>query len=231
MMSSSPGLLRSLALFDGLDPSSLALLEERVRARVFREGEIIFRRDDVGTALYVIRSGRVKIRLTADDGRETVLALLGPGACFGELAVLDGEPRSADAVAVDRTETVMLLRDDFLRALDQSAVLAKRMILLISQKLRQTNEQLYDLVFYDVPGRVAKRLLELAATHGVRSPVGTQIDISLTQQDLAQLIGASRESVNRALRSYVARGFIAVAHQRIVILKPEGLRRQLGSAG
>jgi CRP/FNR family transcriptional regulator/CRP/FNR family cyclic AMP-dependent transcriptional regulator len=230
-MASAHGALRSVPLFQGLDSSSFDLLEARMRGRVFREEETIFHRDDVGNALYVIRSGRVKIRLTAEDGRETVLAILSSGDCFGELAVLDGEPRSADAVAMERTETLVLTRDDFLAALEHSATLAKRVIVLLSQKLRQTNEQLADLVFYDVHGRVAKRLLELAAAHGVRRPEGVQIAIPLTQQELAQLVGATRESVNRVLRYYAGRGYIAVANQRITILKPEGLRRQLGLAG
>lgn len=229
-MVSARGALRSVPLFQGLDPSSLERLEARMRGRIFRAEETIFHRDDVGNALYVIRSGRVKIRLTAEDGRETVLAILSPGDCFGELAVLDGEPRSADAVAMERTETLLLTRDEFLAALEQSATLAKRVIVLLSQKLRQTNEQLADLVFYDVHGRVAKRLLELAAAHGVRRPTGMEISIPFTQQELAQLVGATRESVNRVLRYYAGRGFITVANQRITIIKPEGLRRQVGLA-
>ena len=230
-MVSPRGALRSVPLFQGLDSPSLDLLEARMRGRVFREEETIFHREDIGNALYVIRSGRVKIRLTAEDGRETVLALLSPGDCFGELAVLDGEPRSADAVTMERTETLMLTRDDFLSALDQSPTLAKRIIVLLSQKLRQTNEQLSDLVFYDVHGRVAKRLLELAAAHGIRRSEGTQIGIPLTQQELANMVGATRESVNRVLRYFAGRGVIQVANQRITIVKPEGLRRQLGLAG
>ncbi|MCC6315391.1 MAG: Crp/Fnr family transcriptional regulator [Thermomicrobiales bacterium] len=230
-MVSVRGALRLVPLFEGLDQHSLEILEGRMRGRVFREEETIFHREDIGNALYVIRNGRVKIRLTAEDGRETVLAILSPGDCFGELAVLDGEPRSADAVAMERTDTLMLTRDDFLGALDQSPALAKRIIVLLSQKLRQTNEQLSDLIFYDVHGRVAKRLLELAAAHGVQRADGIQIGIPLTQQELANMVGATRESVNRVLRYYAGRGFIKVANQRITIIKPEGLRRQLGLAG
>ena len=230
-MVSVRGALRSAPLFQGLDDHSLDLLEARMRGRVFRENETVFHREDIGNALYVIRSGRVKICLTAEDGRETVLALLSAGDCFGELAVLDGEPRSADAVAMERTETVMLTRSDFLNTLDQSPTLAKRIIVLLSRKLRQTNEQLADMVFYDVHSRVAKRLLDLAAAHGERRPEGTTITVPLTQQELANMVGATRESVNRVLRYYAGRGFIKVANQRITIVKPEGLRRQLGLTG
>ncbi|MCL6648292.1 MAG: Crp/Fnr family transcriptional regulator [Chloroflexi bacterium] len=180
-MATTHGALRAVPLFHDLDAPSLEQLEARLRLRGFREGEIIFHRDDVGNALYVIRTGRVKIRLLADDGRETVLAILSPGDCFGELALLDGEPRSADAVAMERTETLILGREDFLAALDHNPTLARRILVLLSHKLRQTNEQLSDLVFYDLHGRVAKRLLELAATHGVRGTLGTEISLPLTQ--------------------------------------------------
>src|SRR5262245_35257366 len=171
-MPGSRGQLAGVPLFEGLPEDQLAVLEERLRSRTFREEETIFHRDDIGNGLYVIRSGQVKISLVAEDGRETVLAILSAGECFGELAVLDGEPRSADAVAMERTETVMLRREDFLEALETHPQLARQIIVLLSHKLRQTNEQLSDLVFFDVHGRVAKRLLELADAHGVKRDDG-----------------------------------------------------------
>ncbi len=230
-MATVRGVLNLVPLFHGLSESDLAVLEDRLRPRVYRAEETIFHQDDLGNSLHVVRSGRVKIRLTASDGRETVLAILAAGECFGELAVLDGEPRSADAVAMERTETLMLLRADFLQALDQHSELAKRIIVLLSHKLRQTNELLSDLVFYDVPGRLAKRLLDLAEAHGVTKPKGTEIAIPLTQQELANMIGATRESVNRVLRYFQSRDFVSIASQRITITDAIGLRRHLGLMG
>ena len=177
-----------------------------------------------------MHTGQVKIVLYAEDGRESMIAIMSPGDCLGELAVLDGEPRSATAVALEPATLWYLHRGEFLSSIKRHPDLAQKIITLLTRRLRQTDEQLGDLVFFDVFSRVAKRLLELAASHGRPTDSGTVISLSMTQQELANLVGASRESVNKALRLYRSQGYISVGKQRIVVHDLKGLRGYVDAA-
>jgi CRP/FNR family transcriptional regulator/CRP/FNR family cyclic AMP-dependent transcriptional regulator len=222
--------LRPLAhtdLFGDFTTTELATLAGWARPRAFREGQVIFHRDDPGTGLFVVRTGLVKISIVAPDGQESLANLLGPGEYFGEMAIMDGLPRSATATAMSRTETIYLAREGFLRFLDQHPGAMKKIIVVLSQRLRAATEHMADLVFHDVYGRLAKKLLELGESQGRAHPDGrVEILLSLTQQDLANLVGASRESVNKVLKLYRDKGYVSVQSHRITLLQPRELQRR-----
>lgn len=219
--------LAQVALFANLDSESLGELSAVVRRRGFRAGEVIFHRDDPGQVLYVIREGKVKITINSPEGHEVVLAVFGPGDYFGELALLDGQPRSASAVALEDVETYALQRSDFIRAVMSHPRIAVQVMNVLSRRLRQTDTMIEDLLFLDVHGRVAKKLLDLAELHGVRTPEGILIDMRLTQSDLAALVGASRESVNKVMGYFVTKRFLSTEKRKITILRLADLRRRI----
>lgn len=216
-----------VSLFSTLDPDGLRALAAAARRRGFRSGEVIFHRDDPGQVLYVIREGKVKICINSPDGHEVVLAVFGPGDYFGELALLDGQPRSASAVAIDLVEVYALQRSDFINIVIHHPRIAIQVMNVLSQRLRQTDAMIEDLLFLDVHGRVAKKLLDLADLHGIRTPEGVRIDMKLTQSDLAALVGASRESVNKVLGYFVDKRFISTEKRKITILRLAELRRRI----
>ncbi|MBF6589987.1 MAG: Crp/Fnr family transcriptional regulator [Ktedonobacterales bacterium] len=219
--------LARVALFATLDADALRELATVMRRRAFRPGEVIFHRDDPGQVLYIIRSGKVKIYITSPEGQEVVLAVFGPGDYFGELALLDGQPRSAGAVAIDAVEVYALQRNDFISAVNHHPRIAVQVMNVLSRRLRQTDSMIEDLLFLDVHGRVAKKLLELAELHGERTPEGIRIELRLTQSDLAALVGASRESVNKVMGYFVDKHFISTEKRKITILRLADLRRRI----
>jgi CRP-like cAMP-binding protein len=219
--------LTTVPIFEGLPDRELDDLAAQVRTRTFREGEVIFHRDDPGASFFIVESGRVKIVLIGEDGRESLIALMSAGDCFGEMAVLDHENRSATAIALEPTRTLFIRGDDLMSFLERSPRAAMRFVHLLGRRLRQTNEQLSDMVFFDVYGRVAKKLLDLGQNHGIPVANGTQIGVSLTQQDLASLIGSSRESVNKVMKFFRDKGYITVERQKITILSEKGLQKQI----
>ncbi len=226
----SPGHITSLAqvpLFAGLDDESLRELAASMRRRSFRAGEVIFHRDDPGEVLYVIRDGKVKIFITSPDGQEVSLAVFGPADYFGELALLDGQPRSASAVALEPVETIALKRADFINAVMRHPRIAIQVMHVLSRRLRQTDAMIEDLLFLDVHGRVAKKLLDLAELHGVRTPEGIRIDLRLTQGELAAMVGASRESVNKVMGYFTDKQFISTDRYKITITRLAELRRRV----
>jgi len=215
--------LQRVLLFSTLSPVQLADLSSRSQRRRYRAGEAIFHKDDPGAILYVIVSGLVKILLPSDDGHEAVLALVPPGEVFGELALLDGQPRSASAIAMEPTETITLRRDEFMTFLRDSPDAAINIMAILSRRLRNTNDMIADTMFLDVPTRIAKKLIDLAGDFGRQTPQGTLIEIRLRQQDMASMVGASRESVNRCLIMLEDRGIIRLDKQRVTILRVDDL--------
>jgi len=213
-------------LLSNLTKDELNDLQPFLTKRLFREGDIIFHQDDPGDRLFLIRDGRVKISLLAEDGRENVIAIMAKGDCFGELAALDGLPRSATATAMERTETLFLRRGDLLQFLERHPGAAIKVIDLLSRRLRQTDEQIADLAFLDVHGRVARKLLELASAHGVDKGQGTEIGFFLSQQELANLVGASRESVNKVINYFKDKGYLAINRGRIVLMNRRALEQR-----
>lgn len=222
----APNLAR-VALFAELDEESLKELSIVARKRVFRQGEVIFHRDDPGQVLYIVKEGKVKIGLTSPDGQEVSLTVFGAGECFGELAILDNEPRSADAIALERVEVYTLQRQDFISVVMNHPKIAVQVMKVISQRLRQADNQIEDLLFLDVYGRVAKKLLELSETHGAPTSQGVRIELRLTQQELASMVGASRESVNKVMGYFTDKRYIMTDKHKITLLKLADLRKRV----
>lgn len=213
--------LQRVPLFSGLPPDAIEQLAANLRRLSCARGQVVFHQGDPGTSLYIIERGLVKIGLVSPEGREVILALLGPGDFFGELALLDGEPRSADAVAREPTALLVLRRDDVLAFLERHPPAAAQLLKALSQRLRRTDQLVQDAAFLDVPGRLARALLYLA-----ESEVGRTVPF--TQTELASMVGATRESVNKWLRFYQQRGFVRSEAGRLTVLRPDELRRQIG---
>jgi CRP/FNR family transcriptional regulator/CRP/FNR family cyclic AMP-dependent transcriptional regulator len=176
--------------------------------------------------MYIIESGKVRIFILSESGQEISVNIYGPGDTFGELALLDGLPRSAGAVAVEQTVTLALHRDDFLRHLETYPRMAQSIIEVLSTRLRYTTSYAESLAFLDVCGRVAAKLLELAERYGVQRE-GIEIELRLTQAELASWVGTSRESVNKVLGTFRGQGLIEVEGRKITILDRQGLKKRI----
>ena len=224
---SRASMLRNVSLFASLTDQELEALAGSLGRRTFGKGMIIFHKGGVGQTLYIIESGKVRIFLLSEAGQEISVNIYGPGEVFGELSLLDGGPRSAGAMAQEKTVTLTLHRKEFLRHLEAYPGLAKSVIEVLSARLRYTTAYAEGLSFLDVYGRVAAKLLELADRYGVQEEEPIQIDLRLTQAELATWVAASRESVNKVLGTYRDRGLIGVDGQRITILDRWGLERQV----
>jgi CRP/FNR family cyclic AMP-dependent transcriptional regulator len=183
----------------------------------------IFQRGDPGASMMAVVSGRVKICTFSADGKELVLNIIDRGSLFGEIALLDGQPRSADAVALDDTELLVLDRNRLMPILTANPETAARMITVLCQRLRQTSEALEDALLRDAPSRVARGLLRLARTFGKPEAGGTRLDIKLSQQQMGSLIGISRESINRYVVEWSRAGYLAVNSGFVTILDLEAL--------
>lgn len=213
-------------LLRGLPIGSLDRLASASRRRTYRRGEVIFHQGDPGDTLHVIESGRVKVMVDSESGGEAVLTVLGPGDCFGELALIDGEPRSARVEALEPVETVSLQRTDFTQCLYSNPRAVDALLAVLAATIRRLTDEVADLAFLDVEGRLAKKLLELADVHGRESEGATEIELPITQEDLAAMIGSTRASVNKLLGWYEDHGMIQRRGRRIAIRDAEGLRRR-----
>jgi len=218
--------LRQAPLFSGLDDEAAAALEASMSPGTLRRGEILFNEGDDGDQLYVVIDGKVKLGKTSLDGRENLLAILGPGQMFGELSFFDPGPRSATATAVTDVEFKSLGHASLSPVLSAHPDVAHALLNQLAGRLRRTNEVVGDLVFSDVPGRVAKALLDLASRFGRRADDGVHVNHDLTQEELAQLVGASRETVNKALADFASRGWLRLEPRSVVILDLERLQRR-----
>jgi CRP-like cAMP-binding protein len=212
------------AIFAGLPEAALEQLAGTMQRRPYKRRQTIFHQHDPGSALYLIESGRVKVVLETEEGEELLLRVLGAGEIFGELALLDAQPRSASVVALEDTVTHVLERDAFLAFLREQPEASLHCFRSLAALIRRLTEQVEDLAVLDVPRRLARKLLELAAAYGREDARGTLIDLRLTQSELASMIGTSRVSVNQCLASLEDRGIITRDGQRIVLRRPEALR-------
>jgi CRP/FNR family transcriptional regulator, cyclic AMP receptor protein len=219
--------LKQVSIFADLAESDIRDLMAVAKRRTFRSGEVIFHRDDPGQVLYLIKEGKVKICLISPDGQEISLAVLGAGEYFGEFALYDGLPRSADAIALEKVECYTLQRSDFQSAIMKNPKIAIQVLEGLSKRLRNTDQMVEDLIFLDVYGRVAKKLLDLSDTHGIKVENGTLIDVRLTQQELASMVGASRESVNKVMGYFADKGYISTDKHRVTLHKMNELKRRI----
>jgi CRP/FNR family cyclic AMP-dependent transcriptional regulator len=221
-----PEVLKQAPLFTGLEDEAATELSETMGTVRLNKGEILFHEGDTGDRLYVVVSGKVKLGRSGSAGRENLLAVLGPGQMFGELSLFDPGPRSTTATAVTSCEIRTLEHDELMTWLAGRPEVAQGLLGQLAARLRRANDVVADLVFSDVPGRVAKQLLELAKRFGDRRDDGVHVHHDLTQEELAQLVGASRETVNKALADFAARGWIRLEPRSVTILDVERVERR-----
>jgi CRP/FNR family transcriptional regulator, cyclic AMP receptor protein len=224
-----PELLAQVGLFADLSTAELQGLAGLMRPRPYARDEVIYLRGDPGTAFYVIATGKVKIALTSPDGKELILRRLGPGDFHGELALLDNEPQSADAVATESCVLLVLQRDAFRQFLHEHPEVATKLLSTVSQYLRRNAELIQDATFLDVPARLARILLELAGTPvgSELPPPGAVLPDRMKQGELASLVGATRESVNKCLGAFERQGLISYEKGLITLLRPIGLKQRI----
>lgn len=222
--------MRACRLFAGLDEPTLDAVVAAMRPRQFRRGEVVFHVGDPGDALFIVTGGAIKITVPPDDGSEpAILTTIEPGGFFGELALLDGAPRSATARALGPTETLLLRRDAFGMLVDREPALRRALFIALAQEIRRLTVQVGDLHFLDLPGRLANHLLRLAAVDNGASPFPpfSEGEIRLawpyTQGELAGMIGGSRQSVNRLLADFVGQGLLRFEGDDLVIPEPRRL--------
>ncbi len=218
--------ISQVPLFEGLDEAQQNSLRSKMGQTTLRRGEVLFEEGEPGNRLYIITEGKVKLGHTSTDGRENLLAVLGPGEIIGELTLFDPGPRSTTATAVSPVTLLHLDHADLNAILDTNPTMGKHMLRALARRLRRTNESLADLVFSDVPGRVAKALLDLADRFGTPAEDGVHVPHDLTQEELAQLVGASRETVNKSLADFVSRGWIHLEGRAVTLLDLDRLARR-----
>jgi len=218
---------RQMPLFAGLSEAELNHLAGDFRPRSFPQGETIFHEGDPGLALYVVARGRIRIYVQNQEGQETSVILYGPATLFGELAVIDERPRSASASAMEDTILYTLDRAHFRDHLKRSPQLALNFMQTLADRVRYSTTQVESLTLMDVPRRVARKLMELARDHGRVEGNRVVLSLHLTQSDLAGLVGATRESVNKTIRAFRQERLIEMEQGQITILDPDALRERL----
>ncbi len=220
--------LASAELFSTLDRPALEAVAERTQVRTYRTGSTLFFEGDAGDAFYVLASGTVKVFVSSGAGQEMVLATLRPPDTVGEVSMLDGGPRSACVEALEDVTALAIPRSDFIELVSHSPAVADSLLRSGGRLLRRTTSHAADLVFLDLEGRVAKLLIELADERGVESADGIELDLGLTQGDLASMVGGSRQSVNQILHALQGRGFIELDGRTVSITNREALARRGG---
>ena len=213
--------LRRVPLFDALGDSEIEALAELAFKRRFNKGQLIILMAEAGDSLFIIHSGQVKVSLLHEDGREFIISLLGEGEFFGELSLLDGHPRSANVVATEETELIVLKRADFQDLVNRVPAIAVTMLEELAGRLRRTDEQVGGLALLSVYGRVAKTILRLASDSGIETAEGVLIEQRPTHQQLANMSGTTRETVTRAFKQLEDEGYIRCRGREILII-PEG---------
>lgn len=205
-------------LFEGLGEASLQSLARNLRTRRFKRGEVLFHEGDPGDALFIVASGAVKVALPSEEGEEAILATLRRGDFLGELALLDGAPRSASAIALEATEMLALPREKFRALVADEPAIREALLVALAREIRRLTTRVAELHFLDLTGRLAAHLARLADEHGERMADGsTRLRAPLTQGDLAAMIGATRQSVNKLLGDFVDEGLLRMEGDTIVV--------------
>src|SRR5687767_13134107 len=212
--------LATVPLFSGLPPEELQQFAAITREKTYPKSSVILFEDDPGDSLFVIRDGRVKVVLVGEDGREVILGVLGVGEHFGELSLIDEQPRSAHVIAMEDTNLLVLRSDDFRRRVESNPAVAWSLLVELSHRLRRADGKIHGLALLDVPGRIARLLLDFASESN-----GDAIDKPLTHQTIAHMIGASRETVSRTMRDFQNQGWINVERRRIALADRAALKR------
>lgn len=209
--------LSEVPLFSGLSESELDRLSEICRERTFDKGQVIFYEEDMGTSFYIIVDGQVKIVMQSEDGREHILGVLRGHDFFGEMSLLDGEPRSATAIALEQVKVLSIARDEFTALLRQVPDITVKIMVILSRRLRRADRHVESLAFLSAPGRVARVLIELSKEHGSQSAEGMVFDHRMTRQELANLAGTSRETLTRVIMDFQDEGLLTLKKNQVVL--------------
>jgi CRP/FNR family cyclic AMP-dependent transcriptional regulator len=218
--------LANAGIFQGVDPQAAEALSSALETVEYPRGSAIFSEGELGDRLYIIIEGKVKVGRHSPDGRENLLAVMGPADMFGELTVFDPGPRTSTAVAVTDVRLATMDRGALRDWINKRPEIAEQLLRVLARRLRRTNNALADLIFTDVPGRVAKALLQLARQFGKQENGNLRVTHDLTQEELAQLVGASRETVNKALADFGQRGWLRLEGKSVLILDADRLSRR-----
>ena len=218
--------LSNIPLFSGLEKDDLAELETRLSRRHYGKGDVIFHKDDEGSSLYIITKGKVKVVLPSPQGEEIILAILTAGEIIGELSFIDGRNRSATVEVLEDTEVLRMRRQDFLHFLSTRFDAILRVLEILTQRLRDTDALVEEAHFLDITSRVARKILALGRQFGVYEEGMIRLGVHVSQKDLASMVGATRESVNKQLRFLRENGLIAQKDGYLKILDPVRLARR-----
>ncbi len=224
-------ILKDISLFSSLDMSSIERLSQAVKPVSLKQGEILFFKGDEGNCMYIVRSGTIKIVLPSVAGEEIIVSLLHENDFFGVMPMLDGEQRSADAVAVTPVEAFVLGRNDFLSILQSDINALKTILFDLSQMIRKTDDLLEDVCFSPIAIRLAKKLIELSETTGTVEGNTARIDIALTQKEIGDMVGATRESINKELKVLREDKLIELSENKIRILDIERMNLRVEQMG
>ena len=226
-------ILSRAGIFQGVDPVAVNNLIEQMETVRFPRGTTIFEEGEPGDRLYIITAGKIKLARHAPDGRENLLTIMGPSDMFGELSIFDPGPRTSSAVCVTEVQAATMNSEMLKQWVSDHPAIAQQLLRVLARRLRRTNNSLRrtnaslaDLIFTDVPGRVAKTLLQLANRFGVQEGGSLRVNHDLTQEEIAQLVGASRETVNKALATFAHRGWIRLEGKSVVIVNTEHLAKR-----
>jgi CRP-like cAMP-binding protein len=217
-------ILQKHALFSHLTNEEMDQLLAHAHVTHVRQGKVILLKGSPGTGMMAVLKGRVRISAPSADGREIVLNMIEEGEIFGEIALLDGKDRTADAVAQTDCELLVIERRSFVPFLKNNPEVALRLLAVLCERLRRTSEQVEDMLFLDLPSRLAKKLLNLASTSGERTPAGLRIATRVSQRELGSMVGMSRESINKQLRQWQSDGIVGVDDGFIVLKDEEAMR-------
>ena len=225
--SSKLSVLRKHPIFADLEPDAFDQLCRYAKHATLKRGATIFSKGDPGISLFAVISGTVKISISSPDGRNAILNIIGPGEIFGEMALLDGLARTADATANTNCEIFVIDRREFIPFVRSQPALAMKFIELLCTRLRWTSDQVEQVILQNLPGRLASALLRLTEKHKL-APQGRTI--AITQQEISEMVGMTRESINKQLRAWAARNWVRLEHGAIVVLNAEMLQA-LAEAG
>ena len=213
--------LRNVSLFESLDQQELEALSDVTFTRTFSKDNVIILAEEEGDTLFILKKGQVKVSIVSEEGREVILSLLGPGSVFGELSLLDGKPRSANVVATEETDLLMLRRADFLQLIYKTPQIATALLAELATRMRKTDRQIEGLALLDVTSRISDTLLQLATEQGAETADGVTIESRPTHQELANMSGTTRETVSRVLKRLEGQGYINRNGRKITILRGE----------
>jgi len=230
--SSTSGLQRAEAvlaragIFQGVDDRARDALMKQLHWVEFPRAQTVYSEGEPGDRLYIIVSGKVKLGRRSPDGREKLLAVMGPSDMFGALSMFDPGPRTADVTTITAVRALSMDREALRSWIGDRPEITEQLLRVLARRLRRTNDEIADLIFTDVPGRVAKQLLLLGQRFGVQEADALRVTHDLTQEEIAQLVGASRETVNKALSDFAHRGWIRLQGKSVLIREPERLARR-----